>query len=87
MLILASELWSARGDEDFFSVARTIPLVASQGKSKSKGHDALRRTFDAKGGDTLVDGIEGVFWRMVSLGFRVTTNSKHRKKRMKFGDS
>jgi hypothetical protein len=29
-LILDSELWSARGDDDFFSVARTMPLVATQ---------------------------------------------------------
>lgn len=28
LLILAREDWSARGDEDFFSVARTIPFVA-----------------------------------------------------------
>jgi hypothetical protein len=28
--ILARELWSASGDEDFFSVARTIPFVASR---------------------------------------------------------
>lgn len=26
--ILESDPWSARGDDDFFSVARTIPLVA-----------------------------------------------------------
>lgn len=30
-LILDSELGSASGDEDFFSVARTMPLVASWG--------------------------------------------------------
>jgi hypothetical protein len=28
-LIFARELWSARGDDDFFSVARTMPLVAA----------------------------------------------------------
>lgn len=30
LLILASELWSASGEDDFFSVARTMPLVAAQ---------------------------------------------------------
>jgi hypothetical protein len=28
LLIFWWELWSARGDEDFFSVARTMPFVA-----------------------------------------------------------
>jgi hypothetical protein len=31
-LILERELWSARGEDDFFSVARTIPLVACTGQ-------------------------------------------------------
>jgi hypothetical protein len=31
--ILDSELGSARGEDDFFSVARTIPLVAALGQS------------------------------------------------------
>lgn len=31
-LILERELWSARGDDDFFSVAMTIPLVAFTGQ-------------------------------------------------------
>jgi len=30
LLILETELWSASGDDDFFSVARTIPLVAAR---------------------------------------------------------
>lgn len=32
LLILDNELWSARGEDDFFSVARTIPFVAIYGQ-------------------------------------------------------
>lgn len=32
LLILDKELWSARGEDDFFSVARTIPFVAIHGQ-------------------------------------------------------
>lgn len=30
-LILERELWSASGEDDFFSVARTMPFVATKG--------------------------------------------------------
>lgn len=31
LLILEREPWSASGEEDFFSVAMTMPLVAEEG--------------------------------------------------------
>lgn len=55
------------GEEDFFSVARTIPLVAIRWKSfllaycgweldwEEQGFP--RFTFDTEGGDTLIDSI------------------------------
>lgn len=49
------------GEEDFFSVARTIPLVAVLVRWMMmlvrKG-----RTFDTEGGDTLVDSIQSIFY-------------------------
>jgi hypothetical protein len=41
-LILERELWSARGDDDFFSVAMTIPLVALMPRAVIPWFTALR---------------------------------------------
>lgn len=60
-LILDSELGSARGDDDFFSVARTIPLVAFEGLAWVEEGGASRLAFDTEGGDTLVDGVQSIF--------------------------
>jgi hypothetical protein len=51
---------SIKGDDDFFSVARTMPFVATRViriLCKSLGHDIWQLTFDAQGSNTLVDGI------------------------------
>ncbi len=63
--ILEREEGSMRVEADFFSVARTMPLVARGG-----GLVLLMRlegrenggTFYAEGGYTLVDGVQGIFW-------------------------
>ena len=53
---------SMRGEEDFFSVARTMPLVALDRVSSRLCRDALvKYTFYAQRCDTLVDRIEGIF--------------------------
>lgn len=44
-LILASELWSASGEDDFFSVARTMPLVASQSQLCLEGRMPMMVTY------------------------------------------
>lgn len=57
-LILEREAGSVSGDDDFFSVAKTIPLVAEAVNTATKQHTAVDRlTFDAKGCHTLVDCI------------------------------
>ena len=67
LLILASELWSASGEDDFFSVARTMPLVAAQ-KSALLDYGGVRlphdglHTLDAKSSNALVDGVQGIFY-------------------------
>ena len=63
-LILDRLLWSARGDEDFFSVARTMPLVAAWLPSLAGLSCHLRGvaqpTFDTQRCDALVDGIQSI---------------------------
>lgn len=58
-----------RGDEDFFSVARTIPLVAcrhvSHAQRKCSGK-LCEVTFDSECSHTLVDRIQSIFWRNTS---------------------
>jgi hypothetical protein len=67
---LDDELESMSGDEDFFSVARTMPFVAVQGEIivlECHVHaDERRRTFDAECCHTLVDCVQSIFWRAVS---------------------
>ena len=51
---------SIKGDDDFFSVASTMPFVATVAISimcKRLGYDIPQLTFDAQGSNTLVDGI------------------------------
>jgi hypothetical protein len=63
---LEREGGSMRGDEDFFSVARTTPFVAAQCQSiideRCRG-----TTFDAQRSDALIDSIEGIFCPRVSV--------------------
>ena len=72
-LILDREEGSASGEDDFFSVARTIPFVAGEGEGVSGvglvwldgglgGRRGGGRTLDAEGCYALVDGVEGIFW-------------------------
>lgn len=61
-----------RGEDDFFSVARTIPLVAVGHQcirvSKAElplwtdGTEHVGDTFDSDGSDTLVHSVQGIFW-------------------------
>lgn len=61
-----------RGEDDFFSVARTIPLVAVEHQCIRVSKTELPRwadstehvgdTFDSDGSDTLVDSVQGIFW-------------------------
>ena len=70
--IFEREGGSMRGEDDFFSVARTIPLVAVEHQciriSKTElprwvgGTEHVGDTFDSDGSDTLVDGVQGIFW-------------------------
>lgn len=46
-----------RGEEDFFSVARTIPFVALRGLAKHHIHDNKSCTFDTERSNALVHGI------------------------------
>lgn len=64
-LILERDDGSASGDDDFFSVARTMPFVAwvrqYDGWAAAKGpHGGVRLTFDTESRHTLVDGIQGI---------------------------
>ena len=77
LLIFWWELWSASGEDDFFSVARTMPLVAvAKGKIRSvleRGRGGRRLgglTFDAESCDALVDGVQSIFysWSAVMPG-------------------
>ena len=52
---------SMSGDEDLFSVARTIPLVASQLLAIAEKLDEFIHTLDTQGCDTLVDGVQSIF--------------------------
>lgn len=62
--ILESEGGSAKGEEDFFSVAKTIPFVARESSvSKSVQLNSFikfGRTFNSKGSDTLVDRVQSI---------------------------
>lgn len=55
---------SMRGDEDFFSVARTMPFVAFErsevNSAASKAKYML--TLNTQCSDTLVDSVQGIFW-------------------------
>jgi hypothetical protein len=62
---LAREGGSMRGDDDFFSVARTMPFVAAARISTDQRNelDEYRgTTFDSQRSDALVDCIEGIFF-------------------------
>jgi hypothetical protein len=63
--ILDKEGGSIRGDEDFFSVASTMPLVAGMGgqlPGSLDGRASSSHTFDTECRDTLVDCVQGIFW-------------------------
>ena len=78
-LILERDEGSASGEEDFFSVARTMPLVAvwqamldqslvnMGGECGGWRGVGEGRTFDAEGCYALVDGVESIFWGVVRL--------------------
>lgn len=65
--ILERDGGSIRGDDDFFSVARTIPLVAKCESDVSYYSIAtidvntMLGTFDAKGSHALVYSVQGIF--------------------------
>jgi len=64
---LEREGGSIKGEDDFFSVARTTPLVAREEHVRTE-HFKDRAgiledaTFDSQRSDTLVDGVQGVFY-------------------------
>jgi hypothetical protein len=68
-LILDKEVGSVRGDDDFFSVAKTIPLVAGKVsvREKQQRYAVCRLTFDAEGCYTLVDCIESILCYIPAL--------------------
>lgn len=54
-----------RGEDDFFSVARTMPLVAARiyiSGTQGVSHSERLFTFDPEGSDSLVYRVEGIFW-------------------------
>lgn len=60
---LESEGGSMSGEEDFFSVARTMPLVAARESQTGAGEEVGERegsTFDAKGRYALIDGVQSI---------------------------
>lgn len=57
---------SMSGDDDFFSVARTIPLVAEVKISWEHVHGHGRPTLDSQGRNTLVDCVQGILYWVVS---------------------
>ena len=59
-LTLDDDCESISGDDDFFSVARTIPLVAKYVSYVFAVTHAISNTFDSERRDTLVDSIERV---------------------------
>ena len=62
-LILDREAGSVSGDDDFFSVARTMPLVAAEvntGMELGRTGMARRYTFDTKGCYTLINCVESI---------------------------
>ena len=61
---LLREGGSIRGEEDFFSVARTTPFVARDYVSGVglKGKRLIWKTFYAQRRDTLIYGVESIFW-------------------------
>lgn len=60
-LIFDEDVESMSGDDDFFSVARTIPLVAKLILAIVSIVLAKQHTLNTQRGNTLVDGIQGVF--------------------------
>lgn len=64
--IFEREAESMSGDDDFFSVARTTPLVAKarQSAAISRGETTQAFTFDSESGHSLIDSIQGIFYRM-----------------------
>ena len=67
-LILDSDDGSTRGEDDFFSVARTMPLVARRTvrngaeTEQTAWQGRWKLTFDAESCYTLVDCIQGVLY-------------------------
>jgi hypothetical protein len=60
-LIFSDDVESMSGDDDFFSVARTMPLVAcSRQPLSAKICPQCKRTLDTQRGNTLVDGGESI---------------------------
>jgi len=63
--ILEREEGSMRVEADFFSVARTMPLVAGEGGLvllMMLGGGGCGGTFYAQGGHSLVDGVQGILY-------------------------
>jgi hypothetical protein len=66
---------SIRGDDDFFSVARTTPFVAKKGKTSLTNPSGQKHidicgidvTFDTKRSDALVHGIQSVLCNALVL--------------------
>jgi hypothetical protein len=58
---LEREGGSIRGEEDFFSVARTMPFVAGEVRLIDRDGKFSGRTFDTQRCDTLIYSIERIF--------------------------
>jgi hypothetical protein len=66
-LTLDDDCESISGDDDFFSVARTMPLVAgSVVNHRCCSPLRRRRTLDTQRRDTLVDSVQSILYSVVS---------------------
>jgi hypothetical protein len=60
-LILEEDVESMSGDEDFFSVARTMPLVADVDEHLGGCDGGSKPTLNSQRCNTLVDSVQSVF--------------------------
>lgn len=64
---LEREGGSMSGEEDFFSVARTMPFVAEEEVSRLRGkYGCMGSTFDTQRSHALVYGVQRIFYGSVS---------------------
>lgn len=73
-----SEGGSMRGEDDFFSVARTTPFVALEGNQfHFYVHILLKLTLDSQRCDALIDCIKGILCHISSV--QIEAESIHQR--------